>query len=260
MTTLIGIKAVDDSSTIILAADTQITIEEETELTAKYKSRKIFAGDCWALAYRGAFDSNLNVLVRDLERKTRKEPEEIKRMFETMLDSRYRKDPKHRYLDQINHINRALRRNGNEMGDMREFLLAVNHPSMGLYYVDEYGNIKDHVERDDERTEDNYLVLSGDNELVSKLIAETMIVDQYDRKPLTRDRAIDIAYRAMQRARSDMTTGGYVHIVEIGRNYIKDHLGETTAHMDRAEEEDLDRIKNWKSPETEEEPQRPEKE
>ncbi|MBU0530189.1 MAG: hypothetical protein KKC05_00810, partial [Nanoarchaeota archaeon] len=121
---------------ILMTSDTQWgTYDTDEKLISTECARKIYYGNSWAMAVNGSSGFDVQKLYKSLGyvpsgRHSKK--------FEQTIQMAI----KNERFEEINRLNMDASRRGEEMRDMHSFILAVNRPEMGLYEVDEFGNVK----------------------------------------------------------------------------------------------------------------------
>ena len=200
MTTILGITANSGVEGVVIAADRQINDYEdpphEVKFIKKEQTQKIAYGRDWIIADAGGVSNQFAVFL-NLEKN------KIKKMIYHAVQ-RFYEHPKSKkpHFPEINEINTWARRNDVEEDCLHAMVLAAKvDRKIGLWYVDEFGNLK-------ESKKEFYLTLGSGSEYVTKHLTALSEKGSFDQNAITMPGAIDLATICLEVAEQDPNTGG----------------------------------------------------
>lgn len=252
MTTIIGLETVLGEETIILGADSQISLlDEKDKGVGKIQRRKIIVGPFYSLAIAGTDTREVLKLSGRLEgtKKYLQEEEKtgdiVKKAFE-----RYEKGEKMRQFDEVNYVN-AIRtkekKASTDTGDLIEMVIACQNP-FGLWHVDIYGTITSFSKDRDTFPEDReypYVVVGSGSDEVKKFFDLTLDEEgKYSPAGVDLPTGIELVYQALVKSTKDFYTGRPFGIVVVKKDSIDDYVGDMLKSFKTAEESVIANIKN----------------
>lgn len=215
MTTLIGIQTNSVLESIIIVADRQVTIEEEGRVS-KRPVKKIYTGESWIMGDAGADDSEIAEFYRSLKN----DEERTMRMIEGALEKR-------RFME-VDTLNaRVTASEGRTIDDAHCFLLAINKPHLGLWIVDELGNLK----APPKENEIPYVCLGSGSKKVKEHMEYLLGEEEIDVEKMTTRQGMIIAESCFSAAeKRDLYTGLGLDMYVIYKTEIR----ETSKKIKRA--------------------------
>ena len=208
MTVIIGIKAYSHENEIVLSADSQLTDVEDNKFPVSKITgfTKIATTNHWAMGFAGTYCPPLRTFYRNLK---------SEKGLETSIEIAV----KNGYFEEVNLLNRNIAKKYGDDNSVH-FILAVNRPELGLYFVDKMGNVLDRpVDEDDT---DDYLVIGSGSESIDKFLENRINALYVDKDGITPGMAIKYAYEAIDR-NEDIFTGGPVEIVTISKKGVQNY-------------------------------------
>lgn len=230
MTSIIGMKIqqTNEVSYIILGADTQVNIYKEKKLVEKRHGCKIWYGDWGAIAHSGGGEEiiefkELEQIFKDGADKNSRE--KISAMLKKALTQNKNGE---RYFEEINNLNRKLRRQGESYNDLYEFILATPGTEPTLWYIDEFGNVLDYKEtcktfnlNIDSRLE--YICIGSGSKKLERFVDRTLNdTKKFDPRRTTPMETLKFVHSALAYAEIDTWTSGF-DPVSITSKLVKYH-------------------------------------
>ncbi len=229
MTLLIGIKTNTGLDRVVLASDRQLSEYEEGAFSSKRPIRKIYSGDFWAMGDAGGDDQDVRRFYRMLRghKGYGSGPEQAKRMIKVAI--------KERRFHEVRELNTELMRTGEniDIEDTHAFLLAVNSPRIGLWLVDEFGNIKDPPKERDF----DYLLLGNGKKEAEGYIQRLLAEEQIDRDRISTRTALSVVRGALKAAEKKADVGFGYDVVVVSKKGVEDlgrEIGKSVASAERA--------------------------
>ncbi len=235
MTTIIGIRTNHGLEGVVMASDHQSSKYDEGELVSKTSVKKIYCGDYWAMGDAGADDKHVLKFYKVLmgHRNCNSNEQKAKTTIERAV--------REKYFEEVVNLNTLVMKkdNANDIEKAHSFLFAVNKPDMGLWYVDEFGNLK---EPSDDKDIDYACIGSGEKK-VDEYLERAISEQDIDRDKITIGIAIDLIRGAMNAAEKDAATGFGYDLIVITDKEVRNYGDEIKKSIVNAEREKLEEIK-----------------
>lgn len=238
MTTLIGIKTNFGLESIVLVGDYQITsTDKEEKEISKRAERKLHYGENWVMGAAGVYRRELTKFFGIIKgyKNYNSNPERANEIIEKAI--------KEKEFEEILQLNKKLRRRGLDMEDIPAFILAVNKPKLFLWWVDEYGNIKN----PEEDNEFDYVCLGSGEERADRYIQSLIEEQKIDRDKIGIREALKIARDSMYAAERDPGTGMGYDIIVVTEKEIRSWGEEIKEEIRKAEEKKIEDIGDYYS-------------
>lgn len=243
ITTIIGVNTNFGKKGIVLCADTQLSIVSAKEGTLEEKGEltyKIICGPNWALGNVGRTDSHeVQHFLKVMEAK--KKQEEAYQMIKQALENYSKPKYEGPHFPEVNHLNMMLARKGEELEDLPFFILAANKPYMGLWVLDQFGNL---IEPDKKNRIEFVCVGSGKEDVIKYIVEELIYKEKIDITSIDIPNAIDLVVDSLHRAeKKDVYTGGPLDIAILTETAVS-HYGKVMRQdLEDAEERRIKLIK-----------------
>lgn len=253
MTSILGIKTSPGSypAGIVIGSDRQETyVDLGGKPLFKGEVNKIISGLGWVLACGGTSwnstdDHYYNRFVRTLSGDKRvgsnpnKPNEIIKKTIENYnLWTEHGKRYKGLQFEEVALLNAYARRLGAPPDEINQFILAVNTPEMGIWEVDEFGNLNSPKEQEFE-----WLCLGSGSDDIQTYIQDSTIEGKINSEDISIRKAIKIIKGALEKAKRDIYTGYFIDIVVLTDKPEPEHFGESIRQaMNKAYEEEFSKI------------------
>ena len=127
----------------------------------------------------------------------------------------------------------------NDIENAHSFIFGVNKPELQLWYVDEFGNLKEPSDKNDI----DYIAIGSGKKEVKEYVERIIADQEVDRDKITIGVAIDIMKGAMKSAEKDANTGLGYNLVIITEKEVRDHGEEIKRAIVSAEKTKLEEIK-----------------
>ena len=133
-------------------------------------------------------------------------------------------------------------------GDFHSFVLASNYPSMSLWKVDIFGNLRP-PDRDEIETEFlEYIVIGSGADTVRKYMGSSIESDRIIPMEIDISKAIDIAVDALHKAEKDIFTGFPMDLIVLTASEVESYGERINETITRAERDEIKKIKeNYKA-------------
>ncbi|MDP3698300.1 MAG: hypothetical protein Q8R47_01805 [Nanoarchaeota archaeon] len=204
MTTIIGIKANSGIEGIVVAADRQLNHYDDPpaeKFIRKEQINKITYGRDWIIGDAGGVSNHFSVFLNSKKAK-------MKEMIYSAVQ-RYYQNPRSKktHFPEVNEINTLVKRNGAEDDCLHSMLLAAKvEKRIGLWYVDEFGNLKESAGTKEKK--EFYLTLGTGEDYVAKHITALSEKGSIDHDAITIPEAINLATKCLEEAEQDPNTSG----------------------------------------------------
>lgn len=172
-TLIVGIKANVGKPGIMIATDSQVTDEDGEKKSRDSYYNKISIGRTWAMTDSGSVNQDIALFYHTLKNDPERAKREIKRAIDTEVFIR------------VQRTNQLVAKTKSPQ-DTHEFILGTNYPELGLYHIDEYGNIKE--------AEDCYLIVGSNIDPVRAYIEEQLTGKDISAYEINLERAIRLGY------------------------------------------------------------------
>jgi len=236
MTTLVGIKTNSGAiDAIVLGSDTQLNyVDDEGNLLAKKPLLKIIHGDSWALAPCGADTNDLRSFFRKLQNPDDKR---YKDFDKSRLDNMINKALGKRRFIEVDELNARYSRDGGDLSEAYEFLMAFSSSKMDFFRVDAFGNL---ISPEDA----NYIVLGSGAELAKGYIEEQLERETYDSSDINLETAMKLNRGALKIAsqKGDIFSGWPMDLVVVRKEKIISYGKRIRSAIEQAEEKEFDAI------------------
>lgn len=192
MTTLLGVKSTSNIESIVIAADRQLTIEDGDKFS-KRPIKKLYTGESWIMGDAGADDSEVDDFYTDMRKDESRTLQKIKTALE-----------KGRFME-IDELNaKIMAKEEKCIDDAHCFILAINKPYLGLWKIDELGNLK----TPPKELLIPYVCLGSGEEKVKERMEYILGEDEIDRENISTRQTINIGESCFTAAATrDLHTG-----------------------------------------------------
>jgi len=237
MTTIVGIKTnTGIIDAVVLGSDTQLSyLDEDGNAIAKRPILKMVYGDFWALAPCGAYTDEL----KSFYNKLRKPEDKRYRNFDKdKLETMIAKAVGSKRFIQIDELNANYLKEGGDLEESHEFLMAVNRPRIELFHVDPFGNLIS------PKKNKSYMVLGTGEEDASKYIEEQFEEDIYDTNDIDLRVAMDLCRKAVKSAsqKGDIMSGLPLDLIVVRKEGIRAYGKRIRNAIEQADEKEFNTI------------------
>lgn len=236
MTSLIGIKTNTGPEAIVLGSDTQLNyLDDEGNLVAKKSILKIIHGDFWAIACCGAETNEMKSFFRKLQNP---EDRRYKNFDKDRLDTMMNKALGKGRFYEINELNANYSREGGDISEAPEFLIAFNKPKVELFKIDPFGNLIP--------PKKSYITLGTGREEVEKYLEEIFEEETYEENAIDLEAALKLSRDAVKKTsqRGDIFSGWPMDLVVTKKNSIKAYGNRIRSAIEKAEDKEFEAIIN----------------
>lgn len=256
ITTIIGVKTLAGEEGIVLCADTQLSIvsakgkKDETLEDKGELVYKIICGPNWALGTAGRTDSAdvqnfLKLMQAKKETQKEKAYQMVKQALENVAKPKY--DSSH--FPEVNQLNTMLKRGGEDLDDLPLFILATNKPYMGLWVLDQFGNL---IGPDKKNRIEFVCIGSGEDDVTKYIVEERVYKEKVDLTAFDIPNALDLVVEALHKAeKKDVYTGGPLDIAILTKTEIYSYGKVMRQDIEYAEKRRLELIKEEHAPKPE---------
>ena len=240
MTSILGIKTNVGEESIVIAADTQMSMYDlDKEITDKRFIYKIWCGKNWALAHSGEVTKELYKFQGIMSGQKRYGSSEdiVQEIIEKAVTEDKKKQRRFLEIDEMN----CEIRTKSSLDNCVEFILASTSPVFWLWYVHEFGRLLTYEEASkNEDREFEYIIIGSGSDRIQGYL-EDRIAD--DKKPLDPNSinlktALEESSKAMMKAKRDGATGGPTQIVVLKKSGLYIHGGRELKQRLDSEERD----------------------
>ena len=237
MTTLVGIKTNSGSiEAVVLGSDTQLNyLDEDGNPISKRPILKIIYGDFWALASCGAYTDELRSFYNKLRKP---EDKRYKNFDKGKLESMINKTVGCRRFIQIDELNANYLRDGGDLEEANEFLMAINKPRIELFHVDPFGNLIL------PKKNKNYIILGTGGNDAKKYMEEQFENDVYDSDDIDLKVAMELCRKAVKNVsqKGDIMSGLPLDLIVVRKEGIKAYGKRIKNAIEQADENEFKNI------------------
>jgi len=274
MTAIIGIKTNKGLESVVIGADTQISVEKEDddknkELPYEKKNiRKIICGENWIMAFAGTVMEEHYKFYKKLSGSKRygSSEEIVNEMIANAVKNydEWKKNPKKYsgfHFKEVADLNATLMRRKNfDIAEATEGVLAVylNDSGVRLFHVDEFGNLKEPAEKEVGFIKEfDYVTIGAGAKRINRYISDLVAEEESGQFFVNTRRAIEIIRESIHRAGKEIQTGGNTDLTVLTKRGVDDYSPEIKEALKQAEDKKFEEIERKYDELEEELPQPP---